>query len=41
MCADPVRCKIDSAVEKTLGLPDVAVLREMLAREPNICLEPL
>jgi hypothetical protein len=41
MCDDPVRQRIDSAVERVLNLPDLTVLREMLAREPNISLNPL
>lgn len=41
MAADPVRAKIDSAVAQALGLPDLTPLREQLAREPVISLQPL
>ncbi len=41
MAADPVRWEIDKAIADTLGLPDVTVLRELLAREPVVCLQPL
>jgi hypothetical protein len=33
---DPVRRAIDEALSKALGLPDLAPLREMLAREPGL-----
>ncbi|MCX5888158.1 MAG: hypothetical protein NTY36_01735 [Deltaproteobacteria bacterium] len=39
MAKDPVRARIDAAVEQALGLPDVSVLRVMLAREPVVCLK--
>jgi hypothetical protein len=39
MAHDPVRKAIDEAISNTLGLPDIAVLREMLAREPVVCLK--
>jgi hypothetical protein len=29
---DPVRARIDAAIEKALGLPALSTLREMLAR---------
>ncbi len=38
---DPVRVKIDALFSEILGLPDLAPLREMLAREPVICLRSL
>lgn len=41
MAHDPTRQKIDEAITKTLGLPELTVLREMLAREPVVCLKPL
>jgi hypothetical protein len=41
MAADPVRAKIDAAVARALGLPDLTPLREQLAREPVISLQPL
>jgi hypothetical protein len=33
---DPVRRAMDEALSKALGLPDLAPLREMLAREPGL-----
>jgi hypothetical protein len=39
MAHDPVRQAIDEAITVILGLPDITVLREMLAREPVICLK--
>jgi len=41
MAADPVRAQIDAAVAQALGLPDLTPLREPLAREPVISLQPL
>ena len=38
---DPVRSEIDQVVSNTCGLPDVTPLRNMLAREPIMCLNPL
>jgi hypothetical protein len=38
---DPVRREIDEVIRKTLRLPDFGVLRQMLAREPVVCLQPL
>ncbi|MBI4459186.1 MAG: N-6 DNA methylase [Acidobacteria bacterium] len=35
---DPVRAEIDEAVASALGLPDFSILRQLLAREPIICL---
>ncbi|MBM3473439.1 MAG: hypothetical protein FJX75_09240 [Armatimonadetes bacterium] len=37
---DPVRAAIDEAISGALGLPDVAPLRAMLAREPVVTLDP-
>jgi hypothetical protein len=39
MAHDPVRKAIDDAISTILGLPDITVLREMLAREPVVCLK--
>jgi hypothetical protein len=33
---DPVRCDIDDALSATLGLPDMRLLRQLLAREPGL-----
>jgi len=41
MANDPVRERIDAAISAALGLPDIGILREMLAREPVVCLRPL
>ncbi len=41
MAHDPVREGIDRAVGEVLGLPDQAALRELLGREPVVCLQPL
>jgi hypothetical protein len=41
MDRDPVRAKIDAAVAEALGLPDFSILRELLAREPVVCLKRL
>lgn len=38
---DNTRCLIDEAIQTTLGLPDIAPIREMLATEPIVCLRPL
>ena len=38
MATDPVRAKIDEAVASALGLPDFSILRQLLAREPILCL---
>lgn len=40
MAQDPVRKAIDEAIAQALGLPDYSVLRELLAREPIVCLRP-
>ncbi len=36
---DPVRAAIDKHLARALKLPDVSVLRAMLAREPVVCME--
>lgn len=41
MDRDPVRARIDAAIEKALGLPDFSILRQLLAREPVVCLKRL
>lgn len=41
MARDPVRQANDAAVSKATGLPDLSLLRSLLAREPVICLQPL
>jgi hypothetical protein len=41
MSHDPTRKAIDEVISQVLGLPDVTVLRDMLAREPVVCLKPL
>jgi hypothetical protein len=41
MARDAVRAQVDAAVARALGLPDLTPLREQLAREPVICLQPL
>lgn len=38
MADDPVRRNIDAAIARVLGLPEVAILRTLLAQEPGICL---
>jgi hypothetical protein len=38
LAQDPVRAEIDGAVEAALGLPPLGGLRELLAREPIVCL---
>ncbi len=38
MVEDEARIRIDAAISQALGLPDLSVLREMLAREPIVCL---
>lgn len=38
MTEDETRIRIDAAISAALGLPDLSVLREMLAREPIVCL---
>lgn len=41
MANDPVRAEIDAAIATALGLPDFSVLRQLLSREPVVCLRPL
>ena len=41
MADDPTRAKIDEAFQKALGLPDLAPLREALAKEPIVSLQSL
>jgi len=41
MPQDDTRCAIDEALRAVLGLPDLTPLREALAREPVVCLQPL
>jgi hypothetical protein len=38
---DPVRAKIDAAVSKALGLPDLSPYRMLLGQEPLVCLKRL
>ena len=38
MANDPVRAAIDEAIASALGLPDFSILRQLLAREPILCL---
>jgi hypothetical protein len=33
---DPVRVKIDAAISRALGIPDLAPVRELLEREPGL-----
>jgi hypothetical protein len=35
---DTVRAEIDSTISNTLGLPNLQLLRDTLAREPILCL---
>jgi len=39
MAQDAVRAGLDAAVADALSLPDFTILREMLAREPIVCLK--
>ena len=41
MESDAVRAALDTALSTALGWPDLSPLREMLAREPVVCLKPL
>lgn len=41
MAHDPTRAQIDATIQQVLGLPDFAILRELLSREPVVCLQPL
>lgn len=38
---DPVRAKIDAAISKALGLPDLSPYRMLLGQEPVVCLKRL
>ena len=38
MADDPVRAEIDQAIASALHLPDFSILRQLLAREPILCL---
>ncbi len=38
---DPVRTEIDNALSKTLGLPDLKNISELLAREPGLTGKPI
>ncbi|MEW5718356.1 MAG: hypothetical protein AB1817_07020, partial [Chloroflexota bacterium] len=41
MATDAVRTEIDASIARALHLPDFAVLREMLAKEPVVCMKRL
>ena len=41
MASDPVRKAMDAAVSEALSLPDLSVLRSLLAQEPVVCLQAL
>jgi len=41
MANDPVRQAIDAAISEALGLPDLSILRSLLAQEPVVCLKAL
>jgi len=41
MASDPVREALDTAVSSALALPDLSVLRKLLAQEPVISLRPI
>ena len=41
MANDPVRKMMDAAVSDALGLPDLSILRDLLAQEPVVCLQAL
>jgi hypothetical protein len=41
MANDPTRQRIDNAIADILKLPHLSILREMLAREPVVCLKSL
>jgi hypothetical protein len=41
MDTDPVRARIDAAIAKALNLPDISILRRLLAQEPVVCLKRL
>lgn len=41
MATDPLRQAIDVSISKALGLPDLSILRKLLAQEPVVCLRAL
>lgn len=41
MAHDITRQQIDTVVAQVLGFPDFSILRELLGREPVVCLRPL
>lgn len=41
MASDKVRAAIDEAIANILGIKDLSPLRELLAREPVVCLKPI
>lgn len=41
MATDPVRQAMDEALSAALGLPDLSILRNLLAQEPVVCLQAL
>ena len=41
MESDPARQAIDATISKALGLPDLTILRRLLAQEPIVCLRAL
>jgi hypothetical protein len=41
MDSDPARTAIDKALCEALSLPDISILRKLLAQEPVICLRRL
>ncbi len=41
MTSDHVRVKIDKVISELLNIPDISILRTMLAREPIVCLRQL
>ena len=41
MANDPIRKAMDAAVSEALSLPDLSVLRNLLAQEPVVCLQAL
>ncbi|MFW6112530.1 MAG: hypothetical protein ACOC6S_03060 [Chloroflexota bacterium] len=41
MATDPVREAVDAAISEALDLPDLSVLRTLLAQEPVVCLQAI
>lgn len=41
MDTDDVRAEIDKAIQDAFGLPDISILRTLLAREPVVCMKRL